>query len=90
MKTVLLKTMPGPISIVRDLKTLLAISAPAVHLIPRAFEAMRHNCLIEISRLLQPLILLAANSARCKALVIRRTSRTRHCSKRGTIGSAHE
>jgi hypothetical protein len=90
MKTVLLKTMPGPISIVRDLEMLAAISAPAVHLIPRAFETMRHNCLIEINCLPQPLILLAANSARCEALVIRRTSRTRHRSERGTIGSAHE
>jgi hypothetical protein len=43
MKTVLLKTMPGPISIVRNLKMLLAISAPAVHLIPRALETMRQN-----------------------------------------------
>jgi hypothetical protein len=64
MKTVLLKTMPGPISIVRDLKTLVAISAPAVHLVPRTPEAMRHNCLIEIGCLPQPLTMLAANSAR--------------------------
>jgi hypothetical protein len=90
MKTVLLKTMPGPISIVGDLEMLAAISAPAVHLIPRAFETMRHHCLIEFTCLPQPLILLAANSARCKALVIRRTSRTRHRSERGAIGSAHE
>jgi hypothetical protein len=90
MKTVLLKTMPGPISIIRDLEMLAAISAPAVHLIPRAFEAMRHDCLIEINCLPQPLILLATNSARSEPLVIRRTSRTRHCSKRGTIRSAHE
>jgi hypothetical protein len=85
MKTVLLKAMPGPIAIVRDLKTLVAISAPAVHLVPRAFETMRHNCLIEINCLPQPLILLAANSARCEALVIRRTSRTRHRSEREAI-----
>ena len=90
MKTVLLKTMPGPISIVRDLEMLAAISAPAVHLIPSAFETMRHKCLIEINGLPQPLILLATNSARCEALVIRRTSRTRHRGERATIGSAHE
>ena len=90
MKTALLKTMPGPISIVRNLKTLVAISAPAVHLVPGTLETMRHNCLIEISRLPQPLILLAANSARCQALVIRHTSHARHRSERGTIGSAHE
>jgi hypothetical protein len=90
MKTVLLKTMHGPISIVRDLKTLLAISAPAVHLVPRTFKTMRHNRLIEISRYPQPLILLAADTARCKALVIGRASHTRHCSKRGTIRSAHD
>ena len=85
MKTVLLKTMPGPISIVQNLKTLVAISAPAVHLVPRAFETMRHYCLIEIICLPQPLILLAANSARCEALVIRCTTRTRHRSERGAI-----
>jgi hypothetical protein len=90
MKTVLLKTMPGPFSIVQDLKALVTVSAPAVHLVPGALEIMRHNCLIEINCLPQPLILLAANSARCQAFVVRRTSRTRHRSERGAIGSAHE
>jgi hypothetical protein len=90
MKTVLLKTMPGPISIVWSLKTLVAIAVPAVHLVPRTLETMRDNCFIEIDRLPQLLILLAANSSRCQALVIRRTSRARHRSERGAIGSAHE
>jgi len=82
--------MPGPISIVRDLKTLLAVSGPAVHLVPRTFETIRHNCFIGISCHQQPLILLASDTARCKALVIRRASHTRHRSERGTIRSAHD
>jgi hypothetical protein len=90
MKTVLLKTMPGPISIVRDLKTLLAIPVPAVHLVPRTFETMRHNCIIEIRCYPQPLILLASDAARCKALVIRRASHPRHRSERGSVRSAHD
>jgi hypothetical protein len=43
MKTVLLKTMPGPISIIRNLKALLAVSVPAVDLVPGALETMRQN-----------------------------------------------
>jgi hypothetical protein len=65
MKTVLLKTLPRPVSIVWDMKMLVAVSAPAVHLIPVAFETMWHNCLIEISCYAQPLILLAADTACC-------------------------
>ncbi len=65
MKTVLLKTMPRPTSIVWNLKTLVAIPSPAVLLIPRAFETMRHNCLIEISCYTQPLILLAPDTTCC-------------------------
>jgi hypothetical protein len=90
MKTVLLKTVSGPASIVWELKTLSAISAPAIDLIPSAFETMRHNCVIEVNSCTEPLILLAPDTARCLALVIRRASHTRHRSERGAIGSAHE